>query len=136
MQAQQMEQMRNEYSQWHQQREQHLTAAITRFADGKPYWAQIEPQVIQQIAAMKAVDPGFVQGDPMAALKEAESIALKISGVEDRLPARQAQARKRADEAKRLASLNVRSTITSPRTEYKTMEEEMQSVYERLHGRH
>ena len=72
----------------------------------------------------------------MAALREAEKQALKLSGVEDRLPARQAEARKKADEAKRLASLNVRSSSTSPRTDFKTMEEEMTSVYERLHGRH
>ena len=86
---------------------------------------------------MKLTDPGRVQADPIGALKEAESIALKISGVEDRLPARQAQARKRADEAKRLASLNVRSTIHLSQTvHYKDMREEMQAVYERLHGRH
>ena len=139
MQAQQIEQMRSEYAQWHQQRqqqEQHLTAAINRFADGKPYWAEIEPQLLQQLFALKMSDPGRVQADPMGALKEAEKLALKVSGIEDRLPARQAEAKKKADEAKRLASLNVRSSSTSPRTDYKTMEEEMQATYERLHGRH
>ena len=139
MQAQQMDQMRAERAQWQQQQQQqqqHLTAAINRFANSKPYWAQIESVVIQQIAAMAAVDPGFVQGDPMGALQEAEKIALKVSGIEDKLPARQAEARKKADEAKRLASLNVRSSSSSPRTDFSSMEEEMQAVYERLHGRH
>ena len=139
MQAQQMDQMRAERAQWQQQQQQqqrHLTAAINRFANSKPYWAQIEPVVIQQIAAMAAVDPGFVQGDPMGALQEAEKIALKVSGIEDKLPARQAEARKKADEAKRLASLNVRSSSSSPRTDFSSMEEEMRATYERLHGRH
>ena len=143
MRAQQFEQMRSAYAQMqqeqvqrHQQQEQHLTAAITRFADGKPYWAQIEPHVVQQIYAMKMTDPGLVQADPMGALQEAEKQALKLSGVEDRLPARQAEAKKKADEAKRLASLNVRSSITSPKPSYKTMEEEMTVTYERLNGRY
>ena len=129
--------MRAEHAQWQQQRvqqEQHLSAAIARFADGKPYWPQIESQVVQQLFAMKMADPGRVQADPMGTLKEAASLAIKLSGVE--LPERKAEAKKKADEAKRLASLNVRSSSTSPRTDYKTMEEEMTSVYERLHGRH
>jgi hypothetical protein len=130
--SQQVEQMRNEQAQWHQQREQqeqHLTTAITRFADGKPYW-------LQQIAAMKAVDPGQVQADPMGALREAEKQALKLTGVDERLPERQAEARKKADDAKRLASLNVRSSSTSPRPIFQSMEDEMRDTFERIHGRH
>ena len=132
--AQQIAQMQQEQAQQHQQQEQHLTAAITRFADGKPYWAQIEPQVVQQIHAMKMTDPGRVQADPLGALQEAEKQALKLSGIEP--PERKAEARKKADEAKRLASLNVRSSITSPKPSFKTMEEEMAVTYERLNGRY
>ena len=72
MQAQQIEQMRSEYAQWHQQRaaaRAALNAAIKRFADGKPYWPQIESQVVQQLFAMKMADPGRVQADPMGALE-------------------------------------------------------------------
>ena len=83
---------------------------------------------------MKMADPGRVQADPMGALKEAENLAIKLSGVE--LPERKAEAKKKADEAKRLASLNVRSSSSSPNIKFTSMEDEMQSVYERLHGRH
>ena len=137
MQAQQIEAMRAEHAQWQQQREQqeqHLTAAINRFAEGKPYWPQIESQVVQQLFAMKMADPGRVQADPLGALKEAESLAIKLSGIE--LPERKAEAKKKADEAKRLASLNVRSSSSSPNVKFTSMEDEMASVYERLHGRH
>ena len=132
--AQQIEMMRNEQAQQRQQQEQHLTAAINRFADGKPYWALIENQVVQQLFALKMSDPGRVQADPMGALQEAEKQALTLAGIEP--PERKAEARKKADEARRLASLNVRSSSSSPRTDHKTMEEEMQEVYERLNGRH
>ena len=83
---------------------------------------------------MKIVDPGRVQADPMGALEEAEKLAIKLSGIE--LPERKAEAKKKADEAKRLASLNVRSSSSSPNIKFTSMEEEMASVYERLHGRH
>ena len=139
MQAQQIEAMRAEHAQWHQQREQqeqHLTAAINRFAEGKPYWPQIESQVVQQLFAMKMADPGRVQADPLGALREAEKLALKLSGLEEQMPERKAEAKKKADEAKRLASLNVRSSSSSPNVKFSSMEEEMQAVYERLHGRH
>ena len=60
MHAQQIEQMRSEYAQLEQQRQlqaDHLTAAINRFADGKPYWPQIESQVVQQLYALKMARP-------------------------------------------------------------------------------
>ena len=85
---------------------------------------------------MKMADPGGVQADPMGALKEAEKLAIKLSGIEEQMPERKAEARKKADEAKRLASLNVRSSSSSPNIKFSSMEEEMQAVYERLHGRH
>jgi hypothetical protein len=79
-------------------------------------------------------DPARAIADPMGALKEAEALAIKLSGIE--LPERKAEAKKKADEAKRLASLNVRSSSSPPNIKFSSMEEEMQAVYERLHGRH
>jgi hypothetical protein len=73
--------------------------------------------------------------DPAGVLREAHDVALRLAGVGDTLPEKVAEARKKADEARRLAQLNVKfRQWASPKTSFKSMEEEMMGVYERLHG--
>jgi hypothetical protein len=64
---------------------------------------------------IKIQDPARVACDPVGVLREAHDRAVKASGIE--LPDVAAERRRKADEAKRLASINVRSSAgRSPRT--------------------
>jgi hypothetical protein len=128
-----------------QAREQSLTDSVNKFAEGKDYWSDIEPEILNQVHALKLADPARAISDPLAILKEAHDRAIKLTpSVQDKLDKvakaeaekkTQADAKKKADEAKRLASLNVRSSQSSPNTKFSSLEEEMTAVYERLNGR-
>ena len=60
--------------------------------------------------------------------------ALSITGVQDRQAV--AEAKKKADAAKRLAQLNVKSSSgSSPRADRKNMYDEMRDIYEQINGR-
>jgi hypothetical protein len=119
-------------------RAQHLTSAVHNFSADKPYWGEIEGAVLGQIEAIKATEPWRLETEPMAVLKQAHDEALKLTGVGDKLPDRQAAAKKKADEAKRLASLNVRSsTGRSPRNISKDIwsSENWGDIYDRVANR-
>ena len=126
-------------------REQTLTSSIEKYAEGKDYWSDIEGEVLNQIVAIKHADPNKVQADPMAVLKEAEQRAIKLTPkISEKLEKAakaeadkkaKEEAAKKAAEAKRLASLNVKSTAgSSPKSQFKSFEDEMASVYERLNS--
>jgi hypothetical protein len=89
------------------QREQYLTAEISRFADGKDYWDKVQPEIERQIHGLKATDAARVEQDPLWALTEAHDRAVKQAGILTKEVA--AERKRKADEAKRLASLNARS---------------------------
>lgn len=126
-----------------QAREQTLTSSIEKFAEGKDYWSDIEGEVLHQIVAIKSADPQKVQADPMAVLKEAEQRAIKLTPKVSEKLAQAAKAEadkkakeeaaKKAVEAKKLASLNVKSTTgSSPKSQFKSFEDEMANVYDRV----
>jgi hypothetical protein len=70
----------------------------------------------------------------MAVLREAEKRALSITGVQDRQAV--AEAKKKADAAKRLAQLNVKSSSgSSPKAASGDMYSEMREIYEQINGR-
>lgn len=97
----------------------------------------IEGAMLEQIEAIKATEPWRLETDPLGVLRAAHDQALKLTGVGDKLPDKQAAAKKKADEAKRLASLNVRSsTGRSPRTISKDIwsSESWGDIYDRLAG--
>jgi hypothetical protein len=102
-------QLRAQQQQWQQQRQQHLYNQIFEYGKDKPHWAEIEQEAMHQIAAIRDANPGLFEIDPMGCLKEAEKRALSIVGVTTKNSA--IEAKKKADEAKRLSSLNVRSKI-------------------------
>jgi hypothetical protein len=93
-----------------------VTAMVQNFAQGKEkYLPKIENEIAAQIELIKIQDPARVACDPVGVLREAHDRAVKASGIE--LPDVAAERRRKADEAKRLASINVRSsTGRSPRT--------------------
>lgn len=123
-----------------QAREQSLTQSIEKFAEGKDYWSDIENEVVAQVHAIKLANPGK---EPMEVLKEAHDRAIKLtpsvqekldkSAKEEAAKKAQAEAKKKADEAKRQASLNVKSsTGSTPKSTSKDMYSEMSDIYDRI----
>jgi hypothetical protein len=128
-----------------QAREKTLTESVEKFAEGKDYWSDIEPEVLHQIHALTMADPARAQSSPLDVLKEAHDRAIKLTpSVAEKLgKAAKAEAEKKAKEeaakkaaeAKKLASLNVRSTAgSSPKSQFKSFEDEMANVYDRIHS--
>jgi hypothetical protein len=103
-----MQQMQAERQQWHAKRLQYIEREAENYIRDKEYWPEIEDEVLRQISAVKESNPGLVEADPLAVMKEAEKRALAITGVATKQSA--TEAKKRADEAKRHASLNVKSS--------------------------
>jgi hypothetical protein len=94
--------------QWQSQRQEYLQKQALEYLQDKEYSPELEAEIHHQVAALRARDPAKFAIDPMAVLREAERRAFKFTGHGDKSSA--AEAKKRADEAKRLASLNVKTT--------------------------
>src|SRR5262245_50279055 len=108
--GQAMQQMQAQHQQWHQQRQQYFQKEFENFIrERADYWsAELEDEVLRQIDAVKATNPSLFQIDPFTVVRQAEERAKKVCGISDKQAA--VEARKKADEAKRLASLNVKSS--------------------------
>jgi hypothetical protein len=92
-----------------------VNALVARFAEGKDYLPQLENEIANQIELIKMNDPNRVMNDPVGTLKEAHDRAIKATDFE--LPETKLERMRKAADAKRLASLNVRSSAgRSPRT--------------------
>jgi hypothetical protein len=106
--------MQAELQRYHQQQQaalaQQMTGYLEKFAAEKPYWSQIENEILYHVTALRGTDPDMDYRD---VLKAAVDRALKDNPGADKTNAQKqkAEARKKADEAKRLASLNVRSVV-------------------------
>jgi hypothetical protein len=152
--AQQYVQQHMQQQQWHQQqqqaaqlqqKEQYLTAEIERFAKDASradHWHEAEDDIYREVISLKAqvaagIEPARSEMDLLKLAYEratSRNPAIFVKTAEGREKA--AQERKKADEAKRLASLNAKSKIgTAPRAAAQSMEATMTEVYERLHGR-
>jgi hypothetical protein len=103
----QYQQLQAQHQHWHNQRLQYLQNQILDYAKDKAHWPEIENEVYHQIAAIRDQRPGLYEIDPMAVLKEAEKRALSITGVNERRSA--AENKRKADDAKRLASINMKT---------------------------
>jgi hypothetical protein len=119
-----------------------LAATVDDFAKDKDYWKEIEPEVAIQVAALKQANPDKA---PMEILKEAHDRAVRLNDAiserlnkakRDKEAADKAAAEKRkADEAKKLASLNPKSSPGSPRSTPLNMEDEMGQIFDRITAR-
>lgn len=120
--------------------ERQLIGNVSRFAgERQQYWSQIEPAVLHHVAALKSVHP---DASPMQILHEAHDRALREHGdldprQQEKTQAELAERRRKADQAKRLASMNIRSKITSsasPGPTNKDLVSTMTDIYDRIHG--
>jgi hypothetical protein len=106
---QQLAQMQAQHEQFQRQRFNYVHHQTLQFFEGKEYSPDLEQEIHHQVAALRDRNPALFQADPMAVLREAEKRALKFTGHGDKSAAD--EARKKAAEAKRLASLNVKSVV-------------------------
>jgi hypothetical protein len=115
---------------------QYLTEELESFAKGKDYWPKIEDELVHQIHAMKAVNEQRVLANPLGALKEAEERALKVVGIDPKAGDKETERKRKADAAKRMASINVssRGFGGTPRSQGQTLEQTMRDVYHRMNG--
>lgn len=111
-------------------------------ADKKDYWSDIEADVFEQVAAIRAVDK---DSDPKTVLEKAHQRAIKLNEtVSNRLneakrkeeaAKKTAEDKRKADEAKKHAALNVKSSSgQSPKPAKQDMRTEMSDIYDRLAG--
>jgi hypothetical protein len=78
--------------------------------NGKDHWPSIEDEAVRQVNAVREQNPSLFHMDPLRVVRDAVERAEKICGISDKQSA--VEARKKADEAKRLASMNVRSVLS------------------------
>src|SRR5262245_23650387 len=107
--AQRVSQIEQQHQRLHQERQQYIQQEVQNFVKDKPYWPQIEDEVVRQVNAIRETNPSLWSADPLTVMRQAHDTALKVTGVQSKLDA--VEAKKKADEAKRLASLNVRSAM-------------------------
>jgi hypothetical protein len=113
-------------------REAWLAGEIEKYTAGKEYWPSIESEVIHQTAVLRQANPSRAQLDPLGLLREAEQRALKVQGVDTDAKKRVAETKRKADQAKRIASLNVRSrAFSSASPAGQSWEETMAQAYDR-----
>jgi hypothetical protein len=103
LQRYQQEQQRQQQWQWQQQAQQ-LTQHVERFASDKPHWAELEPEILHHVSGLRATRPEM---DSRDVLQAAYDKALAANPQYD--VAKKSEIKKRADEAKRIASMNVKS---------------------------
>jgi hypothetical protein len=71
----QLAQMQAQHQQWHAKRMQYIQREAENYIREKDYWPSIEDEVIRQVNAVKETNPGLVEADPLAVMKEAEKRA-------------------------------------------------------------
>jgi hypothetical protein len=105
----QVAQLQSQRSQYQSQRAQWLQQQALEYLKDKEYSPEFENEIHHQVAAIRDRNPAQFEIDPMSVLREAERRAYKFTGHGDKSSAE--EAKKKADEAKRLGSMNVKSKI-------------------------
>src|SRR5262245_12343324 len=108
----QIAQLQHQQQQYHQQRMGYLHQETAKFFEGKEYSSELENEIHHQVAALRDRNPSLFEVAPLEVLKLAEERALQFTGISDKR--KTTEAKKKADEARRLASLNVRSAVGRP----------------------
>jgi hypothetical protein len=125
---------------WQQQQEQAVRARwllneLDSFTKDKPYWDKIEDEVMAQVHALKMINPAAVNNDPIGLLRQAEKRALRQTGIDPDEGATKAAAKRKADEAKRISSMNVgRKSLGRAVSSSQNWEETLANTYDKIHG--
>jgi DNA uptake protein ComE-like DNA-binding protein len=106
----QLAQLQHQQQSWQNQRQQYLQEHIMEFIKDQVHTPELEDELVRQVQAVRATNPRLFESGPMAVVKQAHSRALAI--VPDADKSKAEEAKKKADEARRLGSLNVRSVLS------------------------
>jgi hypothetical protein len=134
IQAQIQQQQQQQWANYTQQLEQQ----IEQFAAARPYFGELQDEIEDNIAALKNRNPSM---PPLQMLELATNKALAAHpDLDPKTKQTRAQElaerKQRAEQAKRLASLNVRGkTGATPRPVRKSMEDEMSDIYDAIVSR-
>ncbi len=125
-----------------QSKEQSLEALVNDFKQGKDHWPEIEAEIYNQIIAIKTANPNM---EPKAILEKAEKNAIKLNDeVSNKLTKAQrdkeaadkaAAEKKKAEDAKRLASLNTKSSTGTNPKPAKNIDAELEDIYDKIAAR-
>jgi hypothetical protein len=108
---QQNAQLQAQQREWHQTRQQYFQREMEGFIKERAdYWSpELEDEVLRQVNAVRDTNPSVFNMDPLTVVRQAEARAKKIVGIQAKQDA--VEAKKKADDAKRLGSMNVKSKI-------------------------
>lgn len=117
-----------------QQREAALQSEVEAFAKAHPYFAEVEADVAMLIPLLRAQSPELSERQLLEnaynkAIRVNDGVWSKIEA--DRRAKEAAEAKKKAEAAKKVASLNVRTTTTARPAE-REIRDELSSVYDRM----
>ncbi len=133
LEAQEQHAWQEKTRQWeqHQQTQRHLMDHVTRFAESKgASWPQIEGDVLYHISALKALNPQMDHRDLLQAAYEKA-----VASRPDLDPSKKADQKKRADEARRISAMNVKSTGDWIARNGGSWQKTMENVYDQIEGR-
>jgi hypothetical protein len=121
-----------------QQHAQQQTTYIAKFAADKPYFSHIQNEVLYHVLALKGTNPEL---DYRELLRRAHDKALAEHPdldpkTKERTQTQMREAKRKADEARRQQSLNVRSTVGAAPRSSGDMYSRMADIYDQIHGRH
>jgi hypothetical protein len=134
-QAELQQRLTQQQQQQHAARERWLASELDKYTTGKEYWDTIEDEVIHQTRVLASMDPAKAASDPLALLRDAEQRALRVKGIDPDEKTKVAEQKKKADQAKRLASLNVgRSSLGRAVSSGQSWEDTMADAYDRATG--
>lgn len=118
--------------------EQQLAQYISQFASDKPHLSQIEGELLHHVHGLKATSPHL---PPQQILQMAYDKALAEHPnldpkTKERTQTQMREAKRKADEARRQQSLNVRSATGAAPRSSGDMYSKMADIYDQIHGRH
>jgi hypothetical protein len=120
-----------------EQRQAALQSEVEAFAKANPYFNEVEADIAELIPVIRAREPGLSERQ---ILEHAYQKAIRINDatfakIEADRRAKEAEAAKlKAAEAKKVSSLNVKST-TAARPAARTLDDDLSASFDRIHSR-
>jgi hypothetical protein len=120
-----------------EQRQAALQSEVEAFAKANPYFNEVEADIAELIPVIRAREPGLSERQILQkaydkAIRVNDGTFAKIEA--DRKAKEAAEAKKKADEAKKVSSMNVKTGVTARPTE-RDVRDLLSSTYDRIQSR-
>jgi hypothetical protein len=120
-----------------EQRQAALQSEVEAFAKANPYFNEVEADIAELIPVIRAREPGLSERQILQkaydkAIRVNDGTFAKIEA--DRKAKEAAEAKKKADEAKKVSSMNVKTGVTERPTE-RDVRDLLSSTYDRIQSR-